>query len=281
MKKGLILEGGAMRGIFTAGVIDVMMENKIEYDGIIGVSAGAAFGCNYKSRQIGRVVRYNEKYCRDKRFCSVRSLITTGDLFGADFCYREIPQKLDIFDTEEFEKNPVEFYLVCTDVMTGKPIYKKCEKADDECLEWMRASASMPLASRIVEVGGYKLLDGGMSDSIPIKYFEEIGYDKNVVILTQPEDYIKEPNKAMPVMKVLMKKYPQLLAVMANRHNVYNETTAYIKEKEEKGEILVIRPDEKLPIGRVEHKPENIRKVYETGRNIGQRYIERVKEFLR
>ena len=147
MKTGLVMEGGAMRGLFTAGVIDVMMEKEIEFDGAIGVSAGAAFGCNYKSKQIGRALRYNINDCKDKRYCSMKSLITTGNLYGAEFCYHELPDKLDIFDCETFENNPMEFYLVCTDVLTGKPIYKKCEKADYDCLEWMRASASMPLAS--------------------------------------------------------------------------------------------------------------------------------------
>ena len=192
MKTGLVMEGGAMRGLFTAGVIDVMMEEEIEFDGAIGVSAGAAFGCNYKSKQIGRALRYNINYCKDKRYCSMKSLITTGNLYGAEFCYHELPDKLDIFDCETFENNPMEFYLVCTDVLTGKPVYKKCEKADYDCLEWMRASASMPLASKVVEIDGYKMLDGGVSDSVPLKYFESIGYDRNIVILTQPKSYRKK-----------------------------------------------------------------------------------------
>ena len=173
-KHGLVLEGGAMRGMFTAGVLDVFMENNINFDGVIGVSAGATFGCNYISRQIGRTVRYNKKYCKDPRYCSFRSLITTGDLYGTDFCYNKIPNELDPFDNDTFRKSDIDFYIVATDIETGKPIYKKYDVDDPDCLLWMRASASMPLASRIVEAGSKKLLDGGMSDSIPVKEFEKI-----------------------------------------------------------------------------------------------------------
>jgi len=280
MKTGLIMEGGAMRGLFTAGVIDVMMEEGIEFDGAIGVSAGAAFGCNYKSKQIGRVIRYNTNYCNDKRYCSLKSLITTGNLYGAEFCYHELPDKLDLFDYEAFNNNPMEFYLVCTDVLTGKPVYKKCEKADYDCLEWMRASASMPLASKIVEIDGYKMLDGGVSDSVPIKYFESIGYDRNIVILTQPKSYVKRKNSLIPLMKIALRKYPKLIEAMEMRHEMYNETIGYICEKEKNGEILVIRPEGDLPVGRTEKDPEKLREAYEIGRKQAQEKLEKIKEFL-
>lgn len=147
MKCGLVLEGGAMRGLFTAGVTDVFMENGIAFDGAVGVSAGAAFGCNYKSYQPGRAIRYNTRFCRDKRYCSIRSLITTGDMFGADFCYHEIPEKLDVFDFDTYENSAMEFYVVCTDVETGKPVYHRCDTMNSRELEWLRASASMPMAA--------------------------------------------------------------------------------------------------------------------------------------
>ena len=207
MKKVLILEGGAMRGLFTAGVIDVMMENGIEYDGLVGVSAGACFGCNYQSGQIGRTLRYNKKYCTDSRYCSWRSLIFTGDMYGADFCYKKIPLELDLFDDDAYNKNPMEFHLVCTDVVTGKPVYRKMDDLQGENVEWIRASASMPLAARIVEIEGMKLLDGGVSDSIPVKYFEDLGFNKNVVVLTQPEGYVKSHNSLMPLLKIKYRKY--------------------------------------------------------------------------
>ena len=279
MKKGLVLEGGAMRGMFTAGVIDVMLENNIEPDGIVGVSAGAAFGCNYKSKQIGRTIRYNVKYARDKRYCSLYSLITTGDLYGKDFCYYQIPNKLDPFDNETFNNNPMEFYVVATDVMTGKPVYKKIEKCDDKYLDWFRASASMPLVSTIVEIDGLKLLDGGIADSIPLKFMEESGYDKNIVILTQTSDYKKKKNRLLPLMKLLMKKYPGVVKAMSNRHNEYNKMVDYVRKKEEKGEILVIRPKEKLPIGRIEKDGEKLKKVYELGRKAAIEKLDEIKKF--
>ena len=280
MKTGLILEGGAMRGMFTAGVIDVMMENGIKFDGAIGVSAGAAFGCNYKSNQPGRVIRYNKKYCRDKRYCSIRSLIKTGDMYGADFCYHEMPEKLDIFDCDTFRQSPMEFYAVCTDLVSGKPVYKRLENADYADMEWLRASASMPLASRIVELDGYCLLDGGISDSIPLKYFESIGYDRNIVVLTQPRGYVKGKNKLMLPLKISLKKYPAVIKALADRHIMYNETIKYIEQKEKSGEILVIRPEKALEIGRTEHNPDKLERVYQTGRLAAEKVLGDIITFL-
>ena len=211
MKIGLVLEGGAMRGMYTAGVLDVLMENDIKVDGTIGVSAGACFGCNYKSRQIGRSIRYNLKYCRDPRYISIRSLLFSGDIYNAKFCYEELPARLDPFDEETYRENPVEFYATCTDVLTGEPVYKQCLKGDDTEIEWFRASASMPLVSRIVEADGIQMLDGGISDSIPLKYYQSIGYEKNLVILTRPEGYVKGPNKLMPLMRMRLRKYPNFI----------------------------------------------------------------------
>lgn len=280
MRKGLILEGGAMRGLFTAGVLDVFMENGIEFDGMIGVSAGACFGCNYKSKQAGRTLRYNKKYCRDKRYCSLRSLVFTGDMYGADFCYYKIPNELDIFDNDAFMKNPTEFYLVCTDLENGKPVYKKMSSLEGKNVEWIRASASMPLAAKIVEIEGKKLLDGGIGDSVPVKYFEKIGYDRNVVVLTQPEGYVKKPNKIMPIVKRVYKKYPRFIKAMQNRHNEYNKTTEYISKCEKEGNLFVIRPEAALPVKHVTHDPEIIQRLYELGRNTAEQRLEKVKEYL-
>ena len=280
MKKGLILEGGAMRGLFTAGVMDVMMENNIKFDGAIGVSAGAAFGCNYKSHQIGRVLRYNTKYCADKRYCGLASLMRTGNIYSTDFCYGEVPLSLDIFDFDTFEADPMEFYVVCTDVETGKAVYHNCDKGEYEDLEWMRASASMPMVSTPVEIDGCIMLDGGMTDSIPLKHFEEIGYDRNIVILTQPVDYVKEKNPLLPVAKYSLRKYPKAYEAFSRRHEVYNETTQYIKEKEARGEVLVIRPPHALEIKKTERDPAVLKSVYDIGRATGEKELERVKEFL-
>ena len=280
MKNGLVLEGGAMRGLFTAGVIDVFMEKGIEFDRIVGVSAGACFGCNYKSGQPGRAIRYNTRFAKDKRYCSVRSLIRTGDMFGADFCYHEIPEKLDIFDTEHFAKSPVEFYVVCTDVETGKPVYRRCDKGVGDDLEWIRASASMPLASRIVRIGERKLLDGGISDSIPLRFMEKTGIERNVVVLTQPRDYRKKPAKSTKLIRRVMRKYPAFVNAAADRYKMYNAELNYVREAESDGRALVIAPAEKLPVGHVEHDPDVMREVYRIGRNTASAMLGEVKQFL-
>ena len=280
MKKGLILEGGAMRGLFSCGVCDAMMSEGIAFDGCIGVSAGAAFGCNYKSRQIGRALRYNTKYCNDKRFCSISSLIKTGDMFGAEFCYEKIPFELDIFDTPAFIENPMEFYTVATDALTGKAYYHKCYDGLGNDLLHIRASASMPLVSRPVFIDGTPYLDGGIADSIPLSYFESIGYEKNVVILTQAKGYVKEKNKMIPLMRAALRKYPRLVDTMARRHEIYNETIEYIEKRERDGAVLIIRPDEKLPVGRIEHDPEKLREVHAVGEALAEREMDRIKDFL-
>lgn len=279
MKRGLVLEGGAMRGLWTAGVIDVMMEHGIEPDGLIGVSAGAAFGCNYKSRQIGRAIRYNMRFAKDSRYSGWRSLFTSGDYFNAEFGYHIVPKQYDIFDDDAFDKNPMEFIAVCTDVETGKPVYQPLTKATPITYDWIRASASMPLMSRIVELEGKKLLDGGVGDSIPLEYFESIGYDRNVVVLTQPLGFQKTHNKLMPLMRIALRKYPNMIKAMDERHIMYNQELAYVAQAEQEGRCLVIRPDGKIPIGHISHNPEEMRHVYELGRTVGERYIERIKAF--
>lgn len=274
------MEGGAMRGMFTAGVIDVWMENGITFDGAIGVSAGAVFGCNYKSKQPGRVIRYNTKYCKDPNYMGTRILLKTGNIFGVEMCYHEIPERLDPFDIETFEKNPMEFYVVCTDVVSGQPIYRKLKTGTGDDLLYMQGSASMPLVSKVVEVQGRKLLDGGISDSIPLKYFESIGYDRNVVILTQPKGYIKEPNKMTRIAKIGLKRYPHMIQAMETRHKMYNEETRYVRRKELEDKIVVIRPKEKLPVGHIAKNPDKLWETYQLGREQGEKNLERVKQFL-
>lgn len=279
MKKGLVLEGGAMRGLFTAGIIDVMMEAGVEPDGLIGVSAGAAFGCNYKSRQPGRAIRYNTRFAKDARYSGLKSLLTTGDYFNAQFDYHIVPYQYDLFDVAAFEQNPMEFMVVCTDVLTGQAVYHKMDRVDYDELEWLRASASMPLASKVVEVAGHKLLDGGVADSIPLAYFESIGYDRNVVILTQPEGYVKHRTKLMPLMRIGLRRYPEMIQAMDRRYLMYNRELEFVRQAEREGRCLVIRPDEKLPIGHISHDPEEMKRVYQIGREMGDRYIERIKAF--
>ena len=279
MKRGLVLEGGAMRGLFSAGICDVMMEHDIWPDGIIGVSAGAAFGCNYKSRQPGRAIRYNMRFAKDRRYSGLWSLLTSGDYFNAEFAYHTVPNTYDLFDDAAFEANPMEFVVVCTDVTTGKPIYQKLSASDRETYDWIRASASMPLVSRVVELSGHKLLDGGVSDSIPLAYFEQRGYDRNVVILTQPDGYQKEHNRLMLLMKMALSKYPQMIDALDKRHIMYNQQLDFVRKAEAEKRCLIIRPEEKIPIGHISHNPEQMRRVYEMGRKTGEQQIENIKNF--
>ncbi len=280
MKKGLILEGGAMRGMFTAGVTDVMMEQGVEFDGAVGVSAGAAFGCNYKSRQVGRALRYNKRFCNDRRYCGLRSLLLTGNIYNTDFAYREVPLHLDEFDFAAYAANPMEFWLVCTDIETGLPVYHRYDGYHDHGFDWIRASASMPMVSRTVEINGQKLLDGGISDAIPLRFFELSGYNRNVVILTQPADYRKKKTSAMPLIRLLYRKYPALVNAMETRHRMYNDTLEYITQQEAAGNILVIRPAAPLPVSRVEKNPERLQAAYDIGRATAAAQLEAIRHFL-
>ena len=280
MKTGLILEGGAMRGMFTAGVLDVLMEQGITVDGMVGVSAGAVFGCNYKSHQIGRTIRYNTTYCNDKRYASFRNLLRTGNLYSEDFCYHEVPEKLDPFDDKAFRESPMDYFVVCTDVRTGDPIYHKCRTGDAEDVRWMEASASMPLAAKIVKIGHYQLLDGGVADSIPVRFFESIGYKRNLIILTQPKGFVKQKNKMLPLIRARYVRYPAFVEAVADRHQRYNETLAYISMLEQSGRAFVIRPPIPLEIPSMERDPAQLRRVYETGRAVAQIQIDKIAAYV-
>ena len=273
MKKGLVLEGGAMRGLFTAGVMDVFLENNIEFDGGVGVSAGAAFGVNYKSRQIGRVLRYNTKYCNYWKFCSFRSWLFTGDVYGKQFCYYDIPLIHDVFDFETYR----------TDVYTGKPVYHLMETCDKDDIEWMRASASMPAVSKPVWLGDSGYLDGGIADSVPLEFFQKKGYEKNVVILTQPEEYRKGKNKLLPFLRLKLINYPNMVHALATRHNRYNAQIAHINELGKKlpKEVLILKPKAPLNVGGIVREPERLISAYNAGREVGLENLERVKEFLK
>ena len=280
-KSGLIMEGGAMRGMFTAGAIDVLMEHGVTFDGAVGVSAGAAFGCNYKSHQPGRAVRYNLRYCKDPRYCSIRSFLRTGDLYGAEFCYHTLPYMLDPFDFDTYNRDPMVFYVACTDARTGKPVYRRCDKADDLTFAWMRASASMPMVSRPVEIGDRMLLDGGISDSIPFVFMETRGYNRNLVILTRPRDYVKKPSSMGPLVRRLLRDYPKTAEAMARRAEAYNRCREQLFRREKAGEIFVLCPEKALPIHRIEHDPAKIQTVYDLGRAEMDRRRSELLEFLK
>ena len=281
MRTGLVLEGGAMRGLFTAGVLDVMMENGIEFDGAVGVSAGATFGCNYKSRQIGRTIRYNRRFAKDPRYGSFKSLLLKGDYYGAKFCYSTLPRKLDPFDFKTFKENPMEFYVVCTDVHTGKAVYQKLYDGRKKDMAWIRASASMPLFSTPVEIDGGVYLDGGLSDSIPLEFLEKTVYERNVVVLTQPFGFVKKGSLIENIVPLFLGKYPELIKAMKKRPSEYNRELGYIRHQEIEGKALVIRPPKALDIGRTEHDPGRMQAVYEIGRSEGEKRLEEVKEFVK
>lgn len=279
MKTGLVLEGGAMRGLYTAGVLDVLMEQGIWVDGLVGVSAGAVFGCNYKSRQIGRALRYNTKYCRDSRYGDFRSLIRSGDIYEEAFCYHELPEKLDPFDWEAYRNNPLEFYVTCTDVDTGRAVYHRCT-GDREDLRWMQASASMPFVSRIVEIGKRRLLDGGISDSIPVNWFRSIGYEKNLVVLTRPEGYRKEPPRGMFFWKKQMSQNPELSLAVQTRHIRYNQTLDQLPGLEKEGLALVLRPSRRIRVSKLERHPRRLKALYRLGREDAERRLSEIRRFL-
>lgn len=263
-KTGLVLEGGGMRGIYTAGVLDVFMEHGIFFDGVIGVSAGAIHGCSYVSGQKGRNIRYYKKYCKDKRFVSVGNWLRTGDMVGYDFCYHELPEKLEIYDYNAFDHSGMDFYVTCSDLETGKPVYQHITDMKAQ-IDYLRASSSLPYASKIVELDGRKLLDGGCTDSIPVKAFREMGYTRSVVVLTRQKGYVKEPER-MKLAKIWYRKYPNFVKALENRHLVYNACVKEIERLEKAGEIFVIRPSRTLEIGRMEMDPAKLQSVYEIGR---------------
>lgn len=278
MKVGLVLEGGAMRGMFSAGVLDVFMEHGVHVDGIVGVSAGACFGCNLFSGQKGRVLRYNQRFAGDPRNVSLRSLITTGDIVNKKFAYYVIPTQYDVFDEEAFERYGGEYWVVVTNVETGEAEYMRMNNLLAD-IEMMRASASMPFCSRMVPIGGKKYLDGGIADSIPVRACLDMGYDKVIVVLTQPADYVKGPmNRAM--IKAFYGKYPNLCRTLMDRHDRYNAQAAEVARLEKEGRVFVIRPQADLAIRRLEKDPVELARVHALGLAAGEAAMEGLVRYL-
>ena len=280
MKTGLVLEGGAMRGMFSCGALDVMMENGVTFDLCVGVSAGAVFGCNLKSGQPGRAIRYNLRFAGDWRYCSLRSWLTTGDLYGVEFCYRTLPRELDPFDVQTFRRSPMEFYAVCTDTQTGEPVYAKIMNGDDADMDWMRASASMPIASRPVKIGGRTYLDGGLSDSIPVEFARRQGCDRIVTVLTQPLAYRKHASKTQVLTDLALRGLPKVSELLRTRPERYNRQAQRVRELEAAGELFVLRPEASLGIGHTEHDPAKLKAVYERGRAAMEARLPAMRAYL-
>ena len=277
-KTGLVLEGGGMRGIYTAGVLDVFMDKGISFDGVIGVSAGAIHGCSYVSGQRGRNIRYYKKYCNDKRFISFRNFILTGSIVGEQFCYHEVPEKLDIFDYKAFSESSMEFYVGCSNVETGKAEYLRIKDMKEE-IDLLKASASLPYVSKIVHTRGMKLLDGGCTDSIPVRAFRDMGFSKTVVVLTQHKGYVKKPEKSA-LSGLFYRKYPKFAQAVKNRPQTYNQTIKEIEDWEKAGEIFVIRPTVPLEVNRTKSNPDELQKAYDTGRNDALAKIDEMTEWM-
>ena len=278
LKTGLVLEGGGVRGIYTAGVLDVFMTAGLTFDGLMGVSAGAIHGCSFLSQQQGRSIRYYRKYVSDPRFMSIRRWLRTGDIVGADFCYHELPDVLDVYDHAAFLRNGTPFWVVCTDVETGKPEYIRITDMRGQ-IEYLRASASLPYFSRIVALDGRRYLDGGCADSIPVEAMRRLGHDRCVVVLTRDATYRKSPEMTL-LARLVYRKYPEFVRTLENRHAMYNAQLAQVEAMEAAGEAFVIRPSEPLHIGRLENDPEKVQLIYDRGAADAQAALERLQTWL-
>ena len=279
MKVGLVLEGGGMRALFTAGVLDALLDVKeLNIDGIVGVSAGALFGVNYVSGQKERAIRYNKKYARDKRYMGLYSWITTGNAVNKEFAFYEIPFKLDVFDQEKFKESKIDFHVVMTNIENGQAEYILIEDVFEQ-MEYLRATSALPFASKIIEINGKKYLDGGISDSIPIDYCESLGYDKIILILTRPEDAHKN-DKLSFLYKLVYRKYLNLVERLINMGKDYEIVLKKIKDLENKNKIFVIRPPQVLKIGRLEKNEDKIQNVYDIGLNTGIKEIDNLLNYL-
>ncbi len=277
---GLVLEGGGLRAMFTSGVLDVFMQNDIRFDAAVGVSAGVLFGCNYKSNQPGRALRYNIRFKDNPEYMSWKSLFRTGNYVNERFSYHLLPHVYDPMDFDAYRENPMRFYAVCTDIEEGCPVYHEIDDADGIGLRWMQASASTPVFAKPVEIDGRHYLDGGITDSIPLKFIQGKGYRKNVVILTQSLDFKKKKAHVGLAMKMFLKKYPKVAQLMARRHIMYNDELNYIHSELQKGDTFLICPDEKLNIGRLSLKEDKMKRVYEAGVKKAMSLLPQIREFI-
>ncbi|MBQ7632765.1 MAG: patatin family protein [Alphaproteobacteria bacterium] len=279
MKTGLVLEGGAHRAIYTAGVLDVFNENDIIFDGVVGVSAGAIHGCAFVSKQKGRSIGYTLKYANDRRYMSFYSWLTTGNLVGEQFCYHDLPEKLFPFDHQTFEASPTKFYATCTNLESGQAEYIYCNELRTK-LPYIRASASMPFVSKISQIGNCKYLDGGIADSIPLRAFQNMGYERCVVVQTRATGYTKKKNKLAWLAKIMYRKYPKFANAVINRHLMYNQELKDIENSQKEGTALVIRPSREIKIRHTEHNTEVLQTVYNLGCEDALKALPKVKEFL-
>ena len=265
VEAGLILEGGGMKGIYTAGVLDFFLEKDLMFSSCYGVSAGACALCSYLSGQKKRAYRIDVNYLDQKAYCSVESLIKTGDLFGVDMCYKLIPDYLDPYDYETFEQYEGKAYAVATNIRTGKAEYMQLKNIREDIIA-VRASSSLPLVARSVKIGEEFYLDGGISNSIPIRQSMKDGNRKNVIVMTKEIGYVRKPTqKELPLIKMRYLRYPKVYELMKERHLTYNNTVQFIEEQEKLGNVFVIRPKFPNNVGRVERDKAKLDALYEEG----------------
>ena len=279
IEAGLVVEGGGMRGVYTAGVLDYFMEKNLYFDDCYGVSAGACHISSYVSKQIGRSMKVTLDYINDKRYCSINSLIKTGDMFGVEMLYDLIPNKLELYDYDTFNKFKGNFYSVVTNCKTGKAEYIKIKDMKKDIIA-VRASSSLPLLSRIVEINGKEYLDGGITDSIPIKKSIKDGHKKNVVILTRDKTYRKSKPKFLSLLKFKYKKYPNLVKAIENRYKMYNETLDFLEEEKAKNEVFIIQPKLPVKISRIEKDKDKLKELYNQGYEDAKELYEDLMKFL-
>ena len=278
-KIGLILEGGGMRGIYTAGVLDFFIDKNIEVDLVIGVSAGGCHAASYLSKQYKRAYHTNIDYINDKEYLSFRNLIKTGSIFGMDLMFNKIPNELYLYDHDTFRKSKSKFTVVTTNCETGKAEYITLTDMKKDIM-YLQASCSIPMFANIVEIDGYNLVDVGVSDSIPIEYAINQGCDKNIVILTRDKTYRKNKVKFLPVIKRKYKNYPKLVRAIENRHINYNKSLDLVKSLEEKNEVFVIRPKSPVKVSQIEKNKDKLIELYNDGYNDAKDAYEKIIEFI-
>ncbi len=276
---GHVLEGGGMKGVYSSGVLDFFLDKGLEFSSCYGVSAGACSLCSFLSKQRGRAYHTNVDYLEDKNYCSLYSLLKTGDLFGADMCYYQIPEKLNPYDYETFEKYQGKFYSVVTNIETGCPEYIPIKDMHTD-IEAIRASASLPLVSRNVKIGDKLYLDGGISDAIPLRKSMEDGNRKNVVVMTKEVGYRRQPSSGVSLIRMRYRKYPKVYELMKDRHNAYNNTLDFLNEEVEKGTVFLIQPKEKSDVGRIEKDRDKLKALYEEGYKEASECYEELLKFL-
>lgn len=276
---GLVLEGGGMRGLYTAGVLEYFMSKDLYFPYVIGVSAGACMGASYLARQQGRNRRVNLDYIQDKRYLSFSNYIKNREVFGMDFIFDEIPNKLVPFDVDALMNGSEEFVIGTTDCASGEPVYfKKGDYDETTIARLLRASSSLPFVASSVEHDGQLLLDGGISDPIPIRKAEADGYELNIVVLTKPRGYFKKPGKMSKIIKY--KNHPIINDKLGTRYRIYNETLHHITRQEKAGKVFVISPSRAIKVGRTEKNRERLESLYELGWNDAKAQYEEMKIFL-